>query len=191
MARWQPDAKKRLESAALELFSHKGYDETTAAEIAASVGLTERTFFRHFGDKREVLFRGRVPIQELFTTGIRDSPADADLFHLLAAGLREGSRYFPEERKAFARARQTIIGSHPALQERERLKLSELSLVVHNALAERGIADPQATLAAQSTATVFHVALTQWVADAETRPLADIQLDTLRTLRDLWTVEGA
>ena len=56
MVRWEPGSAERLQKAALELFATRGFEQTTATEIAQSVGLTERTFFRHFSDKREVLF---------------------------------------------------------------------------------------------------------------------------------------
>ena len=56
MGRWEPDARDRLERAALELFVEHGFDPVTVPEITARAGLTTRTFFRHFADKREVLF---------------------------------------------------------------------------------------------------------------------------------------
>jgi hypothetical protein len=58
MTRWEPNARGRLEQAALALYGERGFENTTVAEIAARAGLTERTFFRHFADKREVLFAG-------------------------------------------------------------------------------------------------------------------------------------
>ena len=58
MGRWEPDARGRLVKAAMELYGERGFEQTTVAEIAERAGLTERTFFRHFADKREVLFAG-------------------------------------------------------------------------------------------------------------------------------------
>ena len=63
MGRWEPNARGRLEQAALELYVERGFEQTTVAEIAQRAGLTERTFFRHFADKREVLFQGAASLQ--------------------------------------------------------------------------------------------------------------------------------
>src|SRR5277367_3056490 len=80
MGRWQPDSKGRLQEAALALYSERGFDQTTAAQIAARAGLTERTFFRHFADKREVLFGGSALLQERIVTGVVEAPeADGPL----------------------------------------------------------------------------------------------------------------
>lgn len=70
MSRWEPDARGRLERAALELYAERGFELTTVAEIAERAGLTERTFFRHYADKREVLFGGQHVLQELFVGAV-------------------------------------------------------------------------------------------------------------------------
>ena len=75
MGRWEPDSRGRLQEAALALFSEHGFDQTTAAEIAARAGLTERTFFRHFADKREVLFGGSEVLQERIVSDVAAAPA--------------------------------------------------------------------------------------------------------------------
>lgn len=58
MARWESDSRGRLEQAALALYGERRFEQTTVAEIAKRAGLTERTYFRYFADKREVLFWG-------------------------------------------------------------------------------------------------------------------------------------
>jgi len=52
VGRWQPDSPARPQEAALALYEERGFDQATAAEIAAMAGVTERTFLRHFADKR-------------------------------------------------------------------------------------------------------------------------------------------
>ena len=49
---WTRDEMAARERAALELFIERGFEQITVAEIARRAGLTERTFFRHFADKR-------------------------------------------------------------------------------------------------------------------------------------------
>ena len=185
MVRWQPGTSERLQAAALELFAVRGYEQTTAAEIAQSVGLTERTFFRHFSDKREVLFRGQERMTEAFLAGIAQAPSAATPMELVGAALDSGAALFPGERRGHSRLRQSVIDQNPALQERERLKLSGLTAAISDALRARGVAEPAATLAAESAGMVFGIAFTQWIQEGEERSISDIEHELLAELRGL------
>ena len=182
MVRWEPGASERLQAAALELFSERGFEQTTTADIAASVGLTERTFFRYFADKREVLFHGQDRFQQVFLDGVSAAPADASALDAVAYALREASSFFPDERRPYSRLRQTIIVANPSLKERELLKMAWLSEGIAGALRARGIGEPQATLAAESGVTVFGIAFRLWIAEGEERCLADLERDVLTDL---------
>jgi AcrR family transcriptional regulator len=185
MARWEPGARERLQAAALELFATRGYEQTTAAEIAQSVGLTERTFFRHFSDKREVLFYGQEDFLQSFIDGADAAPPDASPLEVVASALHGAASFFPDERRPYARARWSVIDQNPALRERELHKLAGLAVAVAGALRGRGIGEPAATLAAESGATVFGIAFAQWIREDETRSLADIASDVLTELLNL------
>lgn len=185
MGRWQPGTRARLHEAALRLFAERGYEQTTAADIAAAVGLTERTFFRHFTDKREVLFAGRERLVEAVVRGVREAPADAPPLDVAASGVIASAQFLDEERRPFARTRQRLIDAHPALQERERHKLTELAEVVHEVLLERGVPEPEAMLAAESAVVVFRTAVAQWLREDEQRPFDEIASATLASLRTL------
>ena len=185
MARWEPGTPERLQQAALELFATRGYEQTTATEIAQSVGLTERTFFRHFSDKREVLFSGQDVFVEAFLDGVDTAPPGASPIEIVASALRSAAALFPDERRPHSRTRQSVIEQNPALQERERHKLASLATTLANALRGRGVDDLAATLAAESGVTVFGIAFTQWLREGEQRSLADISADVLRELRTL------
>ncbi|WP_020018064.1 TetR/AcrR family transcriptional regulator [Promicromonospora sukumoe] len=191
MVRWQPGTSGRLQAAALELFASNGFEQTTAAEIAQSVGLTERTFFRHFSDKREVLFHGQELLVEAFLAGLVEAPGEATPMELVAAALESGAELFPDERRDHSRLRQTVIEQNPALQERERHKMSVLAAALGDALRGRGITEPAATLAAESAATVFGVAFTQWIAPGEQRSISQIEQAVLAELRDLTAARTA
>ena len=185
MARWEPGTRERLARAALELFTARGFEQTTAAEIAQAVGLTERTFFRHFADKREVLFDGQQLFMRAFVEGAQAAPVGAGPMAVVAAAVRSAAGFFTDDRRDVARARQAVIDANPALQERERHKLATLATVVREALVARGVAEPAATLAAGSATTVFDVAFQQWLRPGERRSLEEIAtaaLDELRTL---------
>src|SRR5262245_61007025 len=122
MGRWEPNARGRLEQAAAELFRERGYDRTTVQEIAARAGLTERTFFRYFGDKREVLFWGAAALEKLIVDAIAGAPATTAPLEAVAVAL-EAAAGALERRRRQAKARQALIAAHAELQERERTKL--------------------------------------------------------------------
>jgi AcrR family transcriptional regulator len=185
MVRWEPGARERLQAAALELFATRGFEQTTAAEIAQSVGLTERTFFRHFSDKREVLFYGQEQFLQAFIDGANAAPPDASPLEVIASALDRAGSFFPDERRSYSRMRQSVIDQNPALQEREVHKLAGLATTVAEALHRRGIGEPAATLAAQSGATVFGIAFAQWIREGENRSLPDIATGVLHELRNL------
>ncbi|MGH3201427.1 MAG: TetR family transcriptional regulator, partial [Streptosporangiaceae bacterium] len=93
---------------------------------------------------------------------------------VIASALHAAASLFPDERRPYARLRQSVIDQNPPLQEREQHKAAGLAATVAAALRARGIGEPAATLAAQSGATVFGIAFAQWIRAGETRSLAEI-----------------
>jgi len=191
MARWEPGARTRLQAVALELFAARGFDDTTVTEIAQAAGLTERTFFRHFADKREVLFTSREPFEQPYLAGVAAAPPEASPLDTIATAILNAADFFALERRPYSRQRQTIIDAHPELQERELLKLASLANSLAAALRERGITEPTATLAAESGVTVFRVSFAQWIAAGEERSLDQIERETFRGLGMLTTSANA
>jgi AcrR family transcriptional regulator len=169
MGRWEPDAQGRMMRAAVELFEERGFDQTTAGEIAERAGVTERTFFRHFPDKREVLFDSSHTMDRLAHDAIVAAPADLSPLDAALVGMVAGGGMLADRRDHAVR-RARIVAAHPTLQERELLKLAGLTEATADALRERGVPDPLATLAAHSAVTVFHVAFARWVSGAEEPP---------------------
>jgi AcrR family transcriptional regulator len=171
-------------SAAIELFDEQGYEATTVAEIAERAGLTKRTFFRYFSDKREVLFSGSHELQRLWLEGLAAAPAEASPLAIVTAGLDPVAEMFTE-RHDFARIRAQIIEANPELQERELIKLQNLAAAIKGALVERDVSANAAMLAAQAGVTVFHVAFAHWVQQNDPtafRRLMDESLDELRSV---------
>jgi len=159
--RWQPNARGRLEQAAFALYQERGFEQTTVAEIAERAGLTERTFFRHFADKREVLFSGSDDLKALFADAVAGAPPSASPIDAVAAGLEAVAGAF-EGRHEFAGRRRRIIAAHAELQERELIKLASLEACVADGLRRRGVRAPAASLAAKLGLAVFHVAFERW-----------------------------
>lgn len=183
MTRWEPGTTERLQQAALNLFATRGFEQTTAAEIAQSVGLTERTFFRHFSDKREVLFHGQHLLVQAFLDGVNDAPPEASPIEIVESALRSAAKFFADERRPHSRMRQQVIDQNPALQERERNKIADLATALADALRARNIREPAATLAAQSGATVFGITFTQWIREDEQRSFTDLATNVFEELR--------
>jgi AcrR family transcriptional regulator len=153
--------------------------------------LTERTFFRHFSDKREVLFHGQELFVKAFLDGVHRAPDSAPPMEIVACALRSAASLFPDERRMHSRIRQSIIEQNPALQERERHKRASLAATVAGALRARDVHEPAATLAAESGATIFGIAFAQWIRDGEQRSLADITAAVLGELLALTANAGA
>ena len=183
MGRWLPDAHGRLARAALELYSERGFEQTTALEIAERAGVTERTFFRYFADKREVLFQGSQELQRIILEAIAQTPADVRPVDVVVSALNTvGGLVFD---RAHSIRRAAIIAANPALQERELLKFSTLTASVAGALRERGVAEPSATLAAETGVTVFKIGFERWITGTPSEDWAECIRDTVRELRDV------
>src|SRR5579863_9323928 len=152
MGRWEPDARGRLAKAALELYAEQGFERTTVAEIAARAGLTERTFFRHFADKREVLFYGMERLRDLLARAVADAPASATAMDLVGAAF-EAAAAMLQENPERVRLRDAIVSANAELRERELIKLAALASAVASALRDRGVPEPGASVAAETGVT--------------------------------------
>lgn len=184
MARWTADSEGRLKQAAIALFLERGFDDVTVGEIAEVVGVTERTFFRYFADKREVLFVDQAAYHAHFLDALVVSKETAPMA-LIEDALHGGAEFFPEKRRPLSRTRQKIIDSSPGLLERESRKRASLTEALGAALAARGIAPLAAALAAQSGAAVFYIAFAFWIAEGETRAFSELLDAALLELRAL------
>jgi AcrR family transcriptional regulator len=164
MSRWEPNARGRLEQAALDLYRERGFDQTTVAEIAERAGLTERTFYRYFADKREVLFWGQGALTEIYVSTIAGAPRSATPIEAVAAALQAAATSVFTGRHDLARQRQAVISANPGLQERELLKRASLAAAMAEALRQRGVAEPAASIAAETGVIAFKTAFARWVS---------------------------
>ena len=162
MARWETGATGRLEGAALDLFRKQGFENTTVAQIAESAGLTERTFFRHFADKREVLFGGTHVLEDLLVAAVAAAPRSRTPIDAVVAALCEAEPML-DERRERAMVREQVIASNTELQERNAMKLASMSRGLTDALRERGTDDAVAALAADAGVSVFKLAFRRWI----------------------------
>jgi AcrR family transcriptional regulator len=165
MSRWEPDAPGRLAQAAMDLYLERGFEQTTVTEIAKRAGLTERTFFRHFADKREVLFAGSSDLQDLMVSTLESTPVSTAPIDAMAAAI-DAAAGLLGERRPHSQRRQAVITANKELQERELIKLASLSAALADTLRQRGVTDPAASLTAEAGIAVFKVAFETWVSES-------------------------
>jgi AcrR family transcriptional regulator len=182
MGRWEPDARGRLAQAALALYGERGFEQTTVAEIAARAGLTERTFFRHFADKREVLFAGSGSLQDLLVSTLASTPDSVAPIDAVAAALQAAGALLQEGRD-FALQRQAVIAANPELQERELIKMASLSGALADTLRRRGVKDPAASLTAEAGIAVFKIAFERWINEPNQPDLPQLIRESLDELK--------
>ncbi|WP_328498496.1 TetR/AcrR family transcriptional regulator [Streptomyces sp. NBC_00414] len=182
MGRWEPNSRGRLEQAALDLYSEHGFEQTTAAQIAKRAGLTERTFFRHYADKREVLFGGAHQLEEAFVETLAATPETAAPIDAMASTLETVAAFFLE-RHEFARQRAAVISANAELRERELIKLASLSAALAATFRQRGVKDPAASLTAEAGMAVFKIGFERWVGENGERTLAEFLRESLDELK--------
>jgi AcrR family transcriptional regulator len=185
MGRWEPNARARLVLAAVDLFTERGYDATTVNEIAERAGgLTKTTFFRHFSDKREVLFAGQEIHTRLLADAIAAAPDSATPLQAVEAALDAITATFTEERREFGARLLAIIADNRELQERAGYKSAVLSEAMNEALKKRGVPDLTAGLAAELGIRAFNRAFYQWADSASQQTLTELARQELAQLRD-------
>jgi AcrR family transcriptional regulator len=186
VGRWEPNARGRLAQAALTLYAEQGFDQTTAAQIARLAGLKERSFFRHFADKREVLFYGTDSVRDLLVRAIADAPPAATAMDAVTAALQVVADMVQENPDP-ARLRYAVVSANAELRERELIKLAELAAAMAGALRDRGIPASAASLAAETGIAVYRVAFARWITDPAQQSLQETLRESMDELRDVLT----
>ncbi len=184
MARWEPDAVGRLQAAAVELYREPGYDKVTVAELAARAGLTPRTFFRYFPDKREVLFFGTDKVEALVEEGVLTAPGGATALQAVAAALAPIARRSDDDAVIadYVRRRHALIRTYAELRERELAKHASLAAATAAALRRRGVSEPAASLAAEAGLAAFTVGFARWADDPRRRKMGHHVREAMRGL---------
>jgi AcrR family transcriptional regulator len=184
VARWEPNARERLERAAFALFAKQGYDDTTVEQIAAGAGLARSSFFRHYRDKREILFGEQDALASRLADSIKNAPAQQTALEAIEtafAGI--AADWFTPARRDLVPARNSIVASNPELRERELLKLADIKNAITAALRSRGIEEPSATVAAELATLTLSQTIASWAEPDNTEEFAVIARQVLRRLR--------
>ncbi|MFL4901661.1 TetR family transcriptional regulator [Streptomyces sp. MMS24-I2-30] len=183
MGRWEPDTRGRLERAAIELYLEQGFDQTTVAQITQHADLTTRTFFRHFLDKRDVLFVGMDELRERVAKAIAAAPAAWPAVKAAASGMNIAAAAL-QMRRDEAQDRRKLINATPELRERELMAFASVAKAVAEALSERGTEERVARVTAEAMLAAFRVAFEYWGEhpDRELPQLVDETLDELKRI---------
>ncbi|WP_440901796.1 TetR/AcrR family transcriptional regulator [Actinosynnema sp.] len=184
MGRWEPNARERLQRSALALFAERGYDSTTAAGIAEGAGLGKSTFFRHFADKREVLFDGQEQLNEALVAAIAAAPAEAGPYEVIGLALDAMGAFFGPERLEWARQRQAVVQAHSELRERELLKIASLTEAFATSLRARGLGATAAGVAAELGGLAFRAAFAGWIAPDNALGFPEVARRELAAVRE-------
>jgi AcrR family transcriptional regulator len=190
VARWEPNTPERLVRAALDLFTEQGYDATTVSQIAERAGVTKMTFFRHFPDKREVLFAGQEIHSRILADAIAAAPGPATPVQAVGAALDALAATFTEERREFAARLLPVIAAHSELRERSAFKHIGLTQAMGEALEKRGVPELTASLAAELGLRAFDRAFSQWADPASQQTLTELTRQALAELRAATTTLG-
>jgi AcrR family transcriptional regulator len=184
VSRWAPNARERLEAAALDLFVENGFDETTVAQIADRAELNRATFFRHFADKREVLFGGEDVLATLFADAIRASSPDTTVTGCLKAALEAADVVMTPQRRATAARRILVVSAHSELRERALLKRARIAQSIATALRDHGADELTARLAAEVGMLAFAVASERWMKSGDGEPFLPCVATALGDLQE-------
>jgi AcrR family transcriptional regulator len=184
VARWEPNTKERLVQAALDLFTEQGYEASTVTEIAERAGVTKMTFFRHFPDKREVLFAaGQEAHSQILAGAVAAAPVAATPLQAVALAVDALAATFTEDRRAFAARLQAVVAAQRELRERAASKHNGLVETTTEALEKRGVPELTASLAAELGLRAFDRAFAQWADPGCHQPLTELTRQSLVDLR--------
>ena len=170
----------------MQLYVERGFEQTTVADIATRAGLTARTFFRYFADKREVLFAGSADLQEHLVRALEGAPASASPMQAVSAALAAAATALGQ-RHEYSQARQAVINANAELRERELIKMASLSAALADGLRRRGVPEPDASLAAETGIVVLRVAFERWVGEPHDTDLSQTMRTALDRLKNVTT----
>jgi TetR/AcrR family transcriptional regulator, regulator of mycofactocin system len=165
------DLRARIEQAALELFTLKGFEQVTVDDVAAAAGTSRRTFFRYFATKADAVwgdFTGHVVRLERL---LEDSGGKRPVLEHVCAAYVEVNDYTDAD-LPILRERMRLILTEPALLAHSQVRYAEIDRVVAEHVARRTGTAPDALLprlVATTTRAAATTAFEAWLADGTTR----------------------
>lgn len=170
----------RIAAAALQLFAARGYAAVTVGEVAAAAGVGERTLYRYFADKDDLLFAADEDWRAGLRSAVEDQPGGRAPFAVLRGASAVIARAFEGRREEVAH-RARVIASSPALTARERAKHVAWEGVLAQALSRRGVDPAGAALLGRIAVACYDEAMTRWLAGEDPRRTLELELDATFT----------
>jgi AcrR family transcriptional regulator len=178
--------RSALREAALKLFAERGFEATTAEEVAAKAAVSVRTFFRYFPSKESVLFLGERPWSESFTDLFRQQPNSPGDLEALCAALVALTSQLPRSRQSLLMY-QRILATSPTLRGREQDQQRESAAKVAEAIAARrdlSRADEACHLLASLCVLMYRLSLDSWLAGPANVPLGGVIVEKFQLLTE-------
>jgi AcrR family transcriptional regulator len=155
-------ARQRIIQAAQELFLERGFDDVSVGDIAERAEVGRTTFFRHFGDKQEVVFAKEQELLDTIAAAGRadDAPAPrsateaVEQLRPVLLALCAQATASPED---YIRHFQ-LIGQHPELRARDAVKMQQIADKLSDLLIHRGSDEATARLAGQIAIACYQTA---------------------------------
>lgn len=185
MSRWEPGADGRIVEAAMALFAERGFENTTVAEISERAGVTRRTFFRHFADKRDVVFGGHAHLADTVAAVVAAVPLGNPAMDVLRDGLRILAEDVFDGQQLRMRAIRSVIRSDDSLRERDEHKYAIIAAAGEQAFRDRGVGEIEARLIAGMAALALSVAIDRWIDAPDGTDLAVIAIEVVESMRGL------
>ncbi|KQW48634.1 hypothetical protein ASC77_07795 [Nocardioides sp. Root1257] len=176
--------RNALREVALRHFVADGFEAASVPAIAAEVGVTERTFYRHFATKDEVLFGDVVTQLAWFGTAMRERPDGEDLIRSVLASLGSAPTD-PQLLTEIARLRTELL-SPERIERTFRDRQGAMATELRAILAERGAAQLDAAVRAEVVAGAVFAALAVWTETPgphDVAGLADLTQEALEQVR--------
>jgi AcrR family transcriptional regulator len=179
-------ASQEILETALRLFTEQGYDETTIAQIAREAGVSQRTLFRYFGTKEDLLGGNQRRFGQVLTDTISEQPAEVGVWEALRAGVAAVLALHDSREQALERFR--LLHNTPSLRAgwlEKRLQFQEdlLPFVEARMNAAVGSADPRARAVIATAFACLDAASMTWVGNDGKGDIMDLYDECLAAVR--------
>ena len=178
-----------IASAALELFAEQGYAAVTVGKVAAAAGVGERTLYRYFADKADLLFVEDEQLRATLRSALEQQPDGQPPFTMLRAASAAVARVLQGRREQVAR-RARVNASSTALSARDRAKRGAWEAHLADELSRLGVPPAQAALLGRIGIACHDLALTRWLEQDRPRRSLDGELDAAFTQLASLAAEG-
>ncbi|MFF4961373.1 TetR/AcrR family transcriptional regulator [Streptomyces sp. NPDC001222] len=179
-------ASQEILETALRLFTEQGYDETTIAQIAREAGVSQRTLFRYFGTKEDLLGGNQDRFGQVLTDTISEQPADAGVWEALRAGVAAVLALHDSREQALERFRllhNTASLRAGWLEKRLRFQENLLPLIETRLDAATGNESAKARAVIATAFACLDAASMTWVVNDGKGEIMDLYDECLAAVR--------